>query len=528
MAKLALIILDGLGAAPRTQSNPRSRAATPVIDRLEAEAYALTLQASGIAVGLPWGEPGNSEVGHLSIGSGRIVYHHLPRIIASIQDGSFFENPALVGAFSHAKANGGRVHVMGLVSSGSVHAYVDHLYAIMELAQRRGQQLALHVFSDGRDAEPNEAKKFLPQIEERLRTLGVGRIVSIMGRDFAMDRDGHWDRTEAAYRLITQGIGQRAVTIEEAIAVAYGQGHTDANIPPTAVLGEDAAPITLADGDALMFLNFREDSARQIAETFAAGTFTRFVRLELPKLKFVTLTQYLEGLHADVAFPPVLLSHTLGEVIADAGLSQLRVAETDKYAHVTYFFNGLREQPLLREDRVLIPSVSVQSEDMAPAMRAADLAEAIARDIEKGEHDVIIANFANADMVGHTGNFEACAKAFEALDTALERLISVCASQGVTLLITSDHGNIEEKIDLMSGRKLTEHTLNPVPFFALGPGVPARLGPFNPAPGEAQGLIIDIAPTILALLGIPMPAEMAGRNLFAPVEDAAQPTVQVG
>jgi 2,3-bisphosphoglycerate-independent phosphoglycerate mutase len=529
MAKLVLLLLDGFGAAPRTQSNPRSRAATPTIDRLEAEAFATTLQASGIAVGLPWGEPGNSEVGHLSIGSGRIVYHHLPRIIASIQDGSFFTNPALTGAFAHAKKHGGRVHVMGLVSSGSVHAYVDHLYALMEMAQQQEQQIALHIFSDGRDAEPKEAQKFLPQIAERMQSLAVGRIVSIVGRDYAMDRDGHWDRTEKAYHLIAQGIGERAVNVEEAIAAAYAKGLSDSGIPPTAILGPDAVPVTLSDGDALIFLNFREDSARQISEAFSAKEFTRFARPAVPNLKFVTLTQYAEGMAADVAFPPVLLTNTLGEVFAQAGLSQLRVAETDKYAHVTYFFNGLREQPFEKEERSLIPSVSVQSEDQAPAMRAADIAETIARDVEKPDgHDIIIANFANADMVGHTGNFEACAKALEALDAALERVVSVCAAKGVPLFITADHGNVEEKLDLMTGRSLTEHTTNPVPFFAMGPGVPLRTEPFDPTPDKARGLIIDVAPTALTLLGIPVPADMAGRNLFATPENPEEPTVTIG
>lgn len=516
MAKLVLIVMDGFGAAPRTQANPRSHAATPTLDTLEREAFAMTLQASGIAVGLPWGEPGNSEVGHLAIGSGRILYHHLPRIIASIQDGTFFQNEALLGAFQHAKQNGGLVHVMGLVSSGSVHAYIDHLYGLFEMAQQQDVKIALHVFTDGRDAEPTEAGKFIPQVDERMRALGVGRVASLIGRDFSMDRDGHWDRTEKAFRLVAEGVGERAATPGEAIEAAYAQDIPDSHIAPTAITTGSDQPATLSAGDSLIFLNFREDSARQLAEAFGAAEFTRFERRLPENIQFVTLTQYAEGLQAGVAFPPLSVANTLGEVLSNNNLSQLRVAETDKYAHVTYFFNGLREEPYMQEDRKLIPSASVQSEDDVPEMRAAQIAETIIGDIEGGEHDVVIANFANADMVGHTGNFEACARAIEAIDQALARIVEAVRQHEVALMITADHGNVENKVDLLTGRKLTEHTLNPVPFLAIGPGVPPSSGPLNPNPNAAQGMIIDVAPTALAVLGIEKPPDMTGRNLFEP------------
>ena len=349
-----------------------------------------------------------------------------------------------------------------------------------------------------------------------MRKLGVGRVVSLVGRDFSMDRDGHWDRTEKAYRLIAQGLGERAATVQEAIDSAYAQDIPDSHIAPTAILGQSGQPTTVGEGDALIFLNFREDSARQLAEVFGAREFNRFDRPLPENMKFVMMTQYTDGLNADVAFPPIDVKNTLGEALANAGLSQLRVAETDKYAHVTYFFNGLREQPYMKEERKLIPSASVQSEDQVPEMRAAQIADEIVRDIETEAHDVIIANFANADMVGHTGNFEACAKAMEAIDEALTRIVATCREHDVVLMITADHGNVENKVDLLTGRKLTEHTLNPVPFLSFGPNVPPSLGPLNPNPNAATGLIIDVAPTALAILGIEKPPEMTGRNLFEP------------
>lgn len=515
MAKAALIILDGFGVAPRGQANPRSRAATPVLDKLEREAFSVTLQASGIAVGLPWGEPGNSEVGHLALGSGRILYHHLPRIIAAIQDESFFTNEAIAGAFAHARTHNGRVHVMSLVSSGSVHAYIDHLYAVFEMAERRHTHVALHVFTDGRDSEPKEAKKFIPQIDERMRALNVGRVVSICGRDFSMDRNGHWEKTKQAYDLLTRGSARRATSVVDALSAAYEEGLSDAHVAPTSITDGDTPPVILQPGDALIFLNFREDSARQLAEAFGIDSFSRFERLSIANLYFATMTQYSEAIDAHVAFEPIDVRQTLGETLAERGYSQLRVAETDKYAHVTYFFNGLREQPYIREDRKLIPSASVQSEDQVPQMRAAQIADVIVRDIEQDAHDVIIANFANADMVGHTGKFDACAKALEAIDEALGRIIAVCEEQGVMLMITADHGNVEEKIDLLTGRERTEHTTNPVPFFALGPGVPPSMGPLDPNPNAAKGILIDVAPTLLMALGLKPPEQMTGSNLFA-------------
>lgn len=519
MRRIILLILDGFGLAAKDMRNPRSRAKTPTFDRLEREAFGVTLQASGMSVGLPWGEPGNSEVGHLTMGAGRILYHHLPRIIVAIRDGTFFANPALVGAFAHARRTQGRVHLMGLVSSGSVHAYVDHLYALFELAKREGAQVFLHVFTDGRDADPHEAEKFLPQIEERMRAMAVGRIASVCGRHYAMDRSGAWPLTEKGYRLLTQGQGETAATVQEAIQRAYQLGMNDETMPPTRILPEGAAAqeteTAVRSGDALLFFNFREDSARQISEAFADPSFQRFPRVALSDFRFVMMTEYQKGLLADVAFAPVLIHDTLGEVISNLGFTQLRVAETEKYAHVTYFFNGGIEAPFPREERILIPSYSGVSPDTVPEMRASEIATTLVQAIEKASHHVIIANFANGDMVGHTGNFVACAKALEVLDAAVLRVLGAAQQQHIPVIITADHGNVEEKIDSLSGRPLTEHSMNPVPLFVVSEKVrPLSLVFSQHGLHEPVGLLTDVAPTVLALLGVPRPDAMTGQDLL--------------
>lgn len=514
----ALIILDGFGVAPQDAANPRSRAKTPTLDYLEQGVFGVTLEASGIGVGLPWGEPGNSEVGHLTIGSGRLFYHHLPRIIMAIRDGSFYTNPALLGAFSHARSTGGTVHVMGIVSSGSVHAYIDHLYALFEMAQREGMPVALHVFTDGRDAAPREAEKFLPQIEDRMRVMGVGRIVSVCGRHYAMDRSGAWDLTETCYRHLTGTVTRVAPTVVMALRQAYADGVGDEQISPTIIASAEQrqAPVFVRSGDALIFFNFREDSARQIAEAFSLPQFSRFPRQDFTQFQFVTMTEYEKGLAAGVAFPTIALHDTFGEILAREGLTQLRVAETEKYAHVTYFFNGGIEPPLPGEQRILIPSYSGVPHDTVPDMRAAEIADEVVRAIETKSHDVIVANLANGDLVGHTGNFAACARALEALDGALSRIVSACRASDTALFITADHGNVEAKIDLMTGRPLTEHSLNPVPFFILDSGVAAESTVLKKlkSGGESDGLLTDVAPTIFAALGIAKPDAMSGQDLL--------------
>lgn len=515
MPRFVLLILDGFGIAPLSVANPRSQASTPTFDRLEREAFAVSLQASGIGVGLPWGEPGNSEAGHLTIGAGRLLYHHLPRIVMAIQDGSFFTNRALKEAFAHVRRTGGRLHVMGLVSSGSVHSYPDHLYALFEMARRENLPIELHVFTDGRDADPHEARKFLPQIEERMRALGVGHIRSLIGRHFAMDRDGNWERTARAYRLLVEGQGERTPSIGEALENAYVAGLSDEFLPATVIAQQDENPHVVQSGDALIFFNFREDSARQLAEAFGASAFGFFPRREFDDFAFVTLTSYERGIKAEVAFPAEEIGETLGATLAKARMSQLRIAETEKYAHVTYFLNGGMEEPFPKEERRIVHSRSDATADAAPAMRAQEIVTAVCEAITRQTHDAVIANFANADMVGHTGNFIACARALEVLDRAVADILQAAAAEGVPVFLVSDHGNIEEKRDRVSGRPLTEHSLNPVPFFVIGVKG-AKTDADQPALDQrgSEGLLIDVAPTILAVLGIGKPASMTGQNLL--------------
>lgn len=511
-----LLVLDGYGIAPLNMGNPRRLANTPTLEWLEKHAFLGSLQASGAAVGLPWGEAGNSEVGHMSIGTGRTVYQHLTRIVAAIRNGSFFSNLALREAFAHARDKGGAVHLMGLISSGSVHAYIDHVYALFEMAQRAGMPVYLHVFTDGRDAMPHEAVKFLPQVDERMKKMGVGRIATVCGRRFAMDRDGRWDRTEKTYRLLTEGKGARASSAEEAVQRAYDAEETDETVPPTVIQdAEGNDPPFVGANDSLIFFNFREDSARQITHAFAQKDFSEFERPSLQNFYFVTMTQYEEALPVAVAFPLEEAINTFAEVIAKEGLTQLRVAETEKYAHVTYFFNGGIEKPFPGEEHKLIPSSHEGEADEEPQMRAAAIAEVVVADMEEKKHDVVVANFANCDLVGHTGNFAACVKAVEAVDGALMRVLDVARAKDVTVFITADHGNVEEKVDLISGRKLTEHTTNPVPFFGVGTDITIPSDrEFRFDPTETTGLLADVAPTILQYLGIPKPREMTGSSLL--------------
>ena len=512
-----LVVFDGFGIAAPSFGNAVWRARTPNLDAIAREGFVTSLKSSGLAVGLPWGEPGNSEVGHLTLGSGRVLYHHLPRIVLAIRDGSFFKNPAFKQAAAYVRKTGGTVHLAGLVSSGGVHAYIDHLYALLEFFKREGvTKLALHIFTDGRDAEPHEGGKFLPQLEERLRKLGLGRIASLCGRFYAMDRDGHWDRTEKAWRLLVAGEGDHAKDLVSYFEKYYPQGLSDEFIPPTLILGENTTPDIVKDGDSLVFFNFREDSERQLARAFGQKDFDGFTRATAKKIFFVTMTQYLEGLSAVVAFPLVAVSDTLGETVAGAGLKQLRIAETEKYAHVTYFFNGGKETAFPGEERRIIPSLEVSRLEAHPEMRAKEITEEIIRSSDMKEYDLMVANYANADMLGHTGNFNACVEAVEILDNEIAVIADRARAGNLTLFVTGDHGNIEEKIDPRTGRALTEHTTNPVPLYVLGPGLPEHFrGLREISPDEPRGLLSDVAPTILTVMNLPVPAAMTGHNLFS-------------
>lgn len=517
---LILIILDGFGFSKEKQGNPVPEAKTPIFDTLDLNFPFTMLHASGVAVGLPWGEAGNSEVGHLTIGSGKVFYHHLPRIVHSIRDGSFFENEAFQRAITHIREKKSRLHIAGLVSSGSVHSYIEHLYALLDLSKREKiKEVYLHIFTDGKDAPPKESKKFIALLEDRLKhEYPDARIASVVGRFYAMDRDEKWDRIETVYTLLTEGKGDRTASIQEYIDHAYREGLSDEFIKPAKAIDENGKPIgAIKDGDALIFFNFREDSMREITQAFVLNPFPHFPRIEIKHLLVVTMTEYQKNLpRVLVAFPQLDVIWPLAKVLGDSGLSHLHIAETEKYAHVTYFLNGGREEPFPGEERTIIPSFSTPHFDEMPEMKAPEITTKILENFKK--HDVIIANLANADLVGHSGNFSAAIKAVEALDTELGRIVEAVLAQGGVALITADHGNIELKRDVISGEKLTEHSVNPVPLYLVGKEyrltIPRTKAEIDEQKSEIDGILIDIAPTILELLGIKKPEEMTGHSLL--------------
>jgi len=516
---LILVILDGFGMSLEREGNPVAEAKTPILDMLEREFPFTTLQASGVAVGLPWGVAGNSEVGHLTMGAGRVMYHHLPRIINAVADGSFFENAVLKAAAAHARGRGGRLHIAGLVSSGSVHSYCDHLIALLEFAKRENiSEVLIHAFTDGKDAPPRQGAEFTAAFEERMaQEFPAARFASVMGRFFAMDRDEKWDRVQKAYDLMVRGVGERAASVPAYLAASYQKGETDEFIAPAGVSAGATPPALVRPGDALIFFNFREDSMREITRAFTEDDFEKFPRAKIPDLFVATMTDYEKNLAgASALFPTLSTRHPFGGVVADANLRQLRIAETEKYAHVTYFFNGGEEQPFPGEDRILVPSLGVARVDDAPAMRAADITAKVVENME--QYNVIIVNFANADMIGHSGNFKSAVAAVEALDEALGTLLNAIIEKRGAMIITADHGNIELKRDAVSGEKISEHSINPVPFFVIGEWF-RRASARSDADmvkvkSEVGGILTDIAPTALALLGLEKPPEMTGQNLL--------------
>ncbi len=509
-------ILDGWGVGSDHIGNAILQAKTPTIDMIERSYPFTTLQASGIAVGLPWGEDGNSEVGHLTIGTGRIIFQHLPRIELAIHDGSFFQNSALLGACQQVRRSRSRLHFIGLVSSGSVHSYIDHLYGLLELAKReRIESLFIHVFSDGRDAPPKEGKHLLANLESRMQSLGVGKIASIIGRYYALDRDGHWERTQSAYECLVNGAGERAEGVMDAFEQNYARGITDEFIPPT--LLNPALDTRIREHDAVVYFDYREDSTRQLTHAFVSPQFTGFSRVPLQSLYFVTMTEYEKNLPVQVAFPPITITYSFGEILAERGLRQARFAESEKYAHVTYFFNGGREQPFPGEDRVLAPSFPAPHYDKNPEMKSADLADQVVKAIESGTYAFILVNFANADMVGHTGNLSATIHAVEAIDAAIKPIMEAVLARDAVLFITGDHGNAEEKLDPHTGEPRTEHTTNPVPFYLIGRDFAEakESDVIILRKKEVRGLLTDIAPTALDLLGIEKPVVMTGNSLLS-------------
>lgn len=513
---LVLVILDAFGVSTERDGNPVFEARKPTFDRIDQWFPFTTLQASGVAVGLPWGEAGNSEVGHLTMGAGRVINHHLPRIISSVHDGSFFENERFRKAADHVISRSGRLHIAGLVSSGSVHSYIDHLYALLDFTRDKHiPRVYLHLFTDGKDAPPKEGAVFFAELEKRLASKWPHvRLGTVVGRFYAMDRDGNWERTQRAYELLTQGKGVVIGVPSRYLAESYTRGITDEFVEP-AVIGEDGEG-TIRSGDALMFMNFREDSMRQLADAFVREQFDHFSHIPIEDLFLVTMTDYEKEWSHLAAFPSPGIRFPLAEVLGEEGLRHIHIAETNKYAHVTYFFNGGRETPFKNEERVLIPSVTAPHPDDIPQMRASEVTAAILEHMHA--YDVIIANFANADLVGHSGNFSAASRTVEILDESVGALVnSIMNSDGV-IIITGDHGGIELKRNVISGEKHTEHSINPVPFYLIGKqfkrGVLRTDADILTLKKEVGGILTDIAPTILDLLHVRKPHEMTGTSLL--------------
>ncbi|EGL83713.1 2,3-bisphosphoglycerate-independent phosphoglycerate mutase [Caldalkalibacillus thermarum TA2.A1] len=504
---VALIILDGFALREETHGNAIAQAHTPNFDRYWESYPHTTLKASGEAVGLPEGQMGNSEVGHLNIGAGRIVYQDLTRVNKAIKEGDFFENDVFLQAMRHVKEKGTALHLYGLVSDGGVHSHIDHLFALLELAKKQQvDKVYVHAFLDGRDVAPDSAKGYIEQLLAKMDELGVGQLATIQGRYYAMDRDRRWDRTEKAYRAMVYGEGPRYRDPIQAIVESYEKSVYDEFVEPTVIVDDQDQPVGLIRSeDAVIFFNFRPDRAIQISQAFTNKDFRGFDRGEkFPKdLFYVCLTHFSETVDGYVAYRPVNLDNTLGEVLTQNGLKQLRIAETEKYPHVTFFFSGGREQKFDGEKRVLIDSPKVATYDLKPEMSAYEVTDAVLAEINSDEHDVIILNFANPDMVGHSGKLEPTIKAVEAVDECLGKVVDAVLAKGGIAVITADHGNADMILD-ENNNPHTAHTTNPVPFIITKAGLQLR----------NDGILADIAPTVLDLLNLDQPKEMTGRTLI--------------
>ncbi|MHB8073618.1 2,3-bisphosphoglycerate-independent phosphoglycerate mutase [Desulfosporosinus fructosivorans] len=506
---ILLMILDGWGHRDDIEGNAIAQANLPNFRRLEATYPHTFLQASGEAVGLPDGQMGNSEVGHLNMGAGRVVYQELTRINKAIRTGTFSENAVLIEAMDNAKLNNKAFHLLGLLSDGGVHSHIEHLFALLELAKEQGlTKVYIHVILDGRDVLPQSAKLYITQLEQKIRDLGIGKIATVSGRYYVMDRDNRWDRLEMGYHALALGEGKYAASALAALESSYDVRVTDEFVLPTVIVDQEGKPVgAVQEGDSVLFFNFRSDRAREIAHTFADEEVAGFACPIHPRVHFVCMTQYEDTICAPIAFPQQNLKNTLGEIISQHGLKQLRIAETEKYAHVTFFFNGGLEEANPGEDRILIPSPKVATYNLQPEMSAPELTQALLLQLRKNTHDVIILNFANPDMVGHTGVFEATIKAVEAVDRCIGEIYDELEKLNGTLLITADHGNAEAKVDLETDLPLTAHSTNWVPFILVNDkykGQKLREG----------GALCDVAPTLLEILDLPKPEEMTGQSLL--------------
>jgi 2,3-bisphosphoglycerate-independent phosphoglycerate mutase len=520
---VVLLILDGWGIAAPGPGNPLASAETPYMDEIVNTFPTVLVHASGEAVGLSWGEMGNSEVGHLTIGAGKIFYQTLPRINLSIQKNEFGENPVFVRAAEHVKKNDSTFHIMGILSPGNVHGSDEHIYELLKFAKVRGlSDVVVHAFTDGRDTKYNAGADFMRVLMAKIQEIGVGRVGSVSGRYYAMDRDNRWERTEKAFNAILgRGTEKTFDDPVRAIEESYESEVFDEEFVPTVITQGGSPSGSIKDGDAVIFSNYRPDRARQITKALTVPSFAKFEREYMQNLYMGTMAEYEKGLPVKVAFPPEIVEICLAKVVSDAGLKQLHIAETEKYAHVTFFLNGMREEPFPGEERIIIPSPRVSSYDQAPEMGTPKITDRIIQEIEKGEFDVIIVNFANADMVGHTGDGSTTKVGAETIDRCIGKIVNSVLPRGGACIITADHGNGEEVINLQTGEMDKEHSTNPVPFIVIGE---RWRGQSAPAGGEIiggdlslltpVGMLADTAPTILKILGVAQPEDMTGSPLI--------------
>ena len=518
---VVLLIIDGFGVAPSEVGNAIKEAKMPRFHQLVQAYPAMTLQASGGAVGLAWGEMGNSEVGHLTIGAGRVFYQSFPRINLDIETERFYENPTFIQAAKAIKKSTGRLHLMGCASLGNVHASLTHLYALLDFAKRQGiSEVFVHAFLDGRDTQQNSAKGFIQELLDKMKELGVGKLATMSGRYYAMDRDNRWDRIEKAYNAIALGQGNRATDAIEAIEASYAQNVFDEQFVPT-VLTKNGQPVAIMKpGDGVIFFNFRPDRARELTKAFVLPAFEKFPRTPIEGLTFVTMTEYEKDLPVDIAYPPHIVETCLASVVSHAGLRQLHIAETEKYAHVTFFLNGMREEAFPGEERVIIPSPAVSTYDLQPEMSVQQVADRVVKEVLGRNTDFIAVNFANPDMVGHTGNEEATITACEAVDRCIGQMADAVLAVGGALVITADHGNAEEVKNLVTNEMDKEHSTNPVPCVVVAQSLEGQKAALGDVVGgdlsftPPSGMLADVAPTVCQLLGIAPSPDMTGRSLI--------------
>ena len=510
-----LLILDGFGLNENPEHNAIALADTPVLDRLMKECPFVSGDASGLAVGLPEGQMGSSEVGHLNLGAGRVVDQDLVRISKTIEDGSFYENEALLKAVNNAKEKGTSLHLYGLLSDGGVHSHNSHLYALLDLAKRQGlENVYVHCFLDGRDTPPRSGKEYVQELQDEMDRIGCGKIATVSGRYYAMDRDNNWDRIEKAYQAMTLGEGVTAGSGLEAVTQSYEKGETDEFVQPTVVMENGAPVATISDGDSIIFFNFRPDRAREITRAFCCDEFDGFDRGPRKQVTYVCFTDYDETIpNKEIAFEKPVITNTFGEWLAANGMKQARIAETEKYAHVTFFFNGGVEEPNEGEDRFLIPSPKVATYDLQPEMSAPEVCDTVIEKIRSGEYDVIITNFANSDMVGHTGVEQAAIEAVACIDKCIGRIVEAVEEVDGQLFICADHGNAEMMVDYETGDPLTAHTTDPVPFILVNydPDYTLREG----------GCLADVVPTLIEMMGMEKPAQMTGESLLIRKSEAS-------